>query len=125
MSYLQQFGINSQELIEKYSLRTEADTDILKIYYKKGKGELFQHSVKLKFPRQIKSVRVDSNSHRFETTAEIAPSLLKVLEELDTITQGSEEIVDVKARVLGNLRHLEKVVAQKIREIEQDLDKLL
>ncbi len=124
MSFLTQFGIVSEELIEKYSLRTEADTDILKVYYRRDKGDFFPHSVKLTFPRQLKSVRVDSGNHHYETVSEIAPSLLKVLEELDKITQGEEEIVDVRQRILGNLRHLERVVSQKIREIEQDLDKL-
>lgn len=47
-------GINEPTQIERYSLRQEAHKDVLKIYFKKQKGELFAKSVKFKYPRQIK-----------------------------------------------------------------------
>lgn len=34
-------GINEPTQIERYSLRQEAHKDVLKIYFKKQKGELF------------------------------------------------------------------------------------
>lgn len=40
-------GINEPTQIERYSLRQEAHKDVLKIYFKKQKGELFAKSVSL------------------------------------------------------------------------------
>ncbi|NOE92040.1 DUF3461 family protein, partial [Vibrio cholerae] len=37
-------GINEPTQIERYSLRQEAHKDVLKIYFKKQKGELFAKS---------------------------------------------------------------------------------
>ncbi|WP_020407285.1 DUF3461 family protein [Hahella ganghwensis] len=123
-SNLKHVGISDPERIDRYSLRTEAENDILKIYYKKDKGDLFQKSLKLKFPRQQKRVLVDSGTNKYENTSEIAANLVHVLEELDRIADKSGEHVDVKSKILKDLRHLERVVANKIEEIERDLAKL-
>ena len=122
--HLRHAGILEPERIEHYSLRTEADNDILKVYYKKQKGEIFQRSVKLKFPRQQKSVLVDSGLNRYEETSEIDANLVHILEELDIITEKKADPTDTKQKILKDLRHLEKVVSNKISEIERDLEKL-
>ncbi|GAM61961.1 chromosome segregation ATPase [Vibrio ishigakensis] len=56
--HLTGLGINEPGQIERYSLRQEAHKDVLKIYFKKQKGELFAKSVKFKYPRQVKNVLV-------------------------------------------------------------------
>ncbi|HDZ3746142.1 TPA: DUF3461 family protein, partial [Vibrio cholerae] len=56
---------------------------------------------------------------------EINRNLTLVIDELNKITKP--EVmgeVDVKQKILNDLRHLEKVVASKIAEIEADLQKL-
>ncbi|ABC27395.1 Chromosome segregation ATPase [Hahella chejuensis KCTC 2396] len=123
--HLKHIGVADPQRIEKYTLRTEAENDILKIYYKKEKGDLFHRSLKVKFPRLQKQLLVDSGgAKRYENTSEIAPNLLHVLDELDKITSKETEQVDVKEKILKDLRHLERVVNNKIKEIERDLDKL-
>jgi len=42
---LKGLGISSPEDIDRYSLRQEANNDILKIYFRKDKGEFFAKSV--------------------------------------------------------------------------------
>lgn len=86
---LKSLGITNPEEIDRYSLRQEANNDILKIYFQKDRGEFFAKSVKFKYPRQ---------------------------------RDRSE--LDLKRKILDDLRHLESVVANKISEIEADLDKL-
>ena len=49
---LKSLGITNPEEIDRYSLRQEANNDILKIYFQKDKGEFFAKSVKFKYPRQ-------------------------------------------------------------------------
>ncbi len=118
-------GINEPEQIERYSLRQEAHKDVLKIYFRKQKGELFAKSVKFKYPRQVKSVLVDGGSHQYKNITEINRNLTLVIDELNKITKPQKPAeVNVKQKILTDLRHLEKVVASKIAEIEADLEKL-
>lgn len=122
--HLTSIGIEHPEAIERYSLRQEAANDILKVYFSKNKGELFAKSVKFKFPRQRKSVLVNSGSREYKEITEINRTLTHIIDELDIITKRKHTEVDIKNKILGDLRHLERVVSQKISEIETDLEKL-
>ncbi|MGX9519572.1 DUF3461 family protein [Vibrio mediterranei] len=118
-------GIHDPKQIERYSLRQEAHKDVLKIYFHKQKGELFAKSVKFKYPRQVKNVRVNSSSGNYKEVTEINRNLTLVIDELNKLTKPVEIAeVDVKQKILTDLRHLEKVVSSKIAEIEADLEKL-
>ncbi|MGL6258202.1 DUF3461 family protein [Vibrio sp. WXL210] len=118
-------GIQDPMQIERYSLRQEAHKDVLKIYFRKQKGELFAKSVKFKYPRQVKHVLVDSSTHHYKEVTEINRNLTLIIDELNTITKPEKIAeVDVKQKILSDLRHLEKVVSSKIAEIEADLQKL-
>jgi len=121
---LTSIGIENPETIERYSLRQEATNDILKVYFSKQKGELFAKSVKFKFPRQRKSVVVNSGSREYKEITEINRNLTFVIDELDQITKRKHTDIDVKKKILNDLRHLEQVVTHKIAEIEADLEKL-
>ncbi len=123
--HLNGLGIQDPSQIERYSLRQEAQKDVLKIYFKKQQGEFFAKSVKFKYPRQKKSVLVDSGSHQYKEVTEINRNLTLIIDELNKITRPeTPQEIDVKQKVLNDLRHLEKVVASKIAEIEADLEKL-
>lgn len=118
-------GIHEPKQIERYSLRQEAHKDILKIYFRKQKGELFAKSVKFKYPRQVKSVLVSGGNSQYKEVTEINRNLTLVIDELNKITKPSPSSdVNVKQKILTDLRHLEKVVSSKIAEIEADLEKL-
>ncbi|WKY57440.1 DUF3461 family protein [Vibrio sp. SNU_ST1] len=118
-------GIHEPKQIERYSLRQEAHKDILKIYFRKQKGELFAKSVKFKYPRQVKSVLVSGGNNQYKEVTEINRNLTLVIDELNKITKPAPTSeVDVKQKILTDLRHLEKVVSSKIAEIEADLEKL-
>ncbi len=121
---LKKIGINDASTIEKYSLRQEEDHDVLKVYYKKDKGEFFARSEKFKFPRERKRVTISSSRGEFEEYYEISEKLSLVVEELDTATNRVEAPVDLQKKILKDLKHLEKVVTNKIAEIERDLDAL-
>ncbi|BDH47045.1 UPF0325 protein YaeH [Salmonella enterica subsp. enterica serovar Choleraesuis] len=120
---LKSLGVTNPEEIDRYTLRQEANNDILKIYFQKGKGEFFAKSVKFKYPRQRKTVVADGPGG-YREVHEISPNLRYVVEELDNICQHDQSEVDLKQKILDDLRHLESVVTNKIAEIEADLDKL-
>ncbi|MBU2896524.1 DUF3461 family protein [Vibrio hepatarius] len=123
--HLTALGIQEPKQIERYSLRQEAHKDVLKIYFRKQKGELFAKSVKFKYPRQVKNVLVDGGSNKYREITEINRNLTLIIDELNTITKPEKLAkVDTKEKILSDLRHLEKVVSSKIAEIEADLEKL-
>ncbi|MGM3173904.1 DUF3461 family protein [Dickeya lacustris] len=121
---LKSLGIANPEDIDKYSLRQEASNDILKIYFRKDKGEFFAKSVKFKYPRQRKTIVADNAGQGYKEINEISPNLRYVVDELDQICQRDQVEVDLKRKILSDLRHLESVVTHKISEIEADLEKL-
>ena len=119
---LKSLGITNPDEIDRYSLRQEANNDILKIYFQKDKCEFFAKSVKFKYPRQSKTIAGDGQG--FKEVQEISPNLRYVIDELDQICQRDRTEVDLKRKILDDLRHLESVVTNKISEIEADLEKL-
>lgn len=121
---LKNLGIQHPEDIDRYTLRQEANNDILKIYFRKDKGEFFAKSVKFKYPRQRKTISDTQSGQGFKEVNEINTNLRYVIEELDQICQQDQVEVDLKHKILDDLRHLEYVVANKIAEIEADLEKL-
>jgi hypothetical protein len=121
---LKSLGISNPDDIDRYSLRQEANNDILKIYFRKDKGEFFAKSVKFKYPRQRKTVVADHATQGYKEVQEISPNLRYVIDELDQICQRDQVEVDLKRKILDDLRHLESVVSHKITEIESDLEKL-
>ncbi|MCG6287848.1 DUF3461 family protein, partial [Vibrio vulnificus] len=63
--------------------------------------------------------------HQYKEVTEINRNLTLVIDELNKITKPpKQEDVDIKQKILTDLKHLEKVVASKIAEIEADLEKL-
>jgi len=121
---LKSLGINNPDDIARYSLRQEANNDILKIYFRRDKGEFFAKSVKFKYPRQRKTIVADNAGQGYKEIHEISANLRYVIDELDQICQRDQVEVDLKRKILDDLRHLESVVANKITEIESDLEKL-
>ena len=53
-----------------------------------------------------------------------ARNLRYIIDELDQICQRDRSEVDLKRKILDDLRHPESVVTNKISEIEADLEKL-
>ncbi|MCW8886990.1 MAG: DUF3461 family protein [Motiliproteus sp.] len=115
---------DSIEEIYKYSLRQEVDQDVLKIYFKRGKSSLLPKSKKFKFGRAAHTHRVDSSQNKYQEFAEMSPFLMKAIDELHKLVQHEHEITDLKARLLNDLEHLEKVMANKIRDLRDDIEKL-
>lgn len=122
--HLKSMGIKHHETIDRYNLRSEADFDILKVYYRKEKGSLFARSEKFKFPRQKKTVMVDSGTQKYRDVTEISPALRSVIAELDIVTKQEYRQEDAKKQVLRELRHLQKVVSNKITELEERIEKM-
>lgn len=121
---LKDMGVSDIEDIEKYTLRQEGDEDILKIYFKRKKGELFAHSIKFRHGRSVKMVQVDSGTHEYKQVSEISPTIQKVCAELDQIVSHDKTLKDHKQRILSDIEHLEKVIARKLEQLRADVERL-
>ncbi|PLX60719.1 DUF3461 family protein [Sedimenticola selenatireducens] len=121
---LRELGVTDLDQIERYTLRQEGDEDILKIYFKRKKGELFAHSMKFRHGRAKKMVQVDSGTHKYKEISEISPTMLKLSRELDKLVQHDESVSDFKKRILGDIDHLEKVMVRKLDQLRSDIENL-
>nr|VXZ88421.1 Protein of uncharacterised function (DUF3461) [Klebsiella pneumoniae] len=74
---LKSLGITNPDEIDRYSLRQEANNDILKIYFQKDKGEFFAKSVKFKYPRQRKTVVADGVGRAIKRSGDQPQSALR------------------------------------------------
>src|SRR5699024_3269076 len=84
---LKSLGITNPEEIDRYSLRQEANNDILKIYFQKDKGEFFAKSVKFKYPRQRKTVVADGIGQGYKKFRKSA--LISVISLMSLIKSAS------------------------------------
>jgi hypothetical protein len=121
---LQELGVTDLDQIERYTLRQEGDEDILKIYFKRKKGELFAHSMKFRHGRAKKMVQVDSGTHKYKEVSEISPTMQKLAGELDQLVKREESVADFKRRILGDIDHLERVMQRKLEQIRAEIEAL-
>jgi hypothetical protein len=121
--YLRELGIENVDDIETYSLRTEKEQDVLKVYYQRKKGDLFHRSEKFKFHRSRRRVPGPAENEQGEIS-EVSPLLTKVLAELDSATTHNHDEKEQKERILSELLHLERVVENKLQEIRQHIERL-
>ncbi|WP_275098863.1 DUF3461 family protein [Sedimenticola hydrogenitrophicus] len=121
---LQELGVTDLDQIERYTLRQEGDEDILKIYFKRKKGELFAHSMKFRHGRAKKMVQVDSGTHKYKEVSEISPTMQKLASELDQLVNREEGVADFKRRILGDIDHLERVMQRKLEQIRAEIERL-
>lgn len=121
---LKSLGITNPEEIDRYSLRQESQQRYSENLFPERQRRVFRQSVKFKYPRQRKTVVADGVGQGYKEVQEISPNLRYIIDELDQICQRDRSEVDLKRKILDDLRHLESVVTNKISEIEADLEKL-
>ncbi|MFT5721985.1 MAG: hypothetical protein ACI9W6_002303 [Motiliproteus sp.] len=121
---LTEMGVQSVGDIVKYSLRQEGEGDVLKVYYRREKGSLLPRSKKFNFGRSYKTVRVDSSQDKYQEITEMSAFLMKAVDELHELVKHEHEVVDIKAKLCGDIDHLEKVVSSKLKEMRRDIEKL-
>ncbi|MEH6443602.1 MAG: DUF3461 family protein [Oceanospirillaceae bacterium] len=124
---LESMGVTSVEDVIKYTIRHESDTDVLKIYYKRAKGSFLSRSKKFSFIRGVRSIPIESrNSKAFENLSNISPQLTQAIQELDLLQADllEEEKLDPKAQIDVHMNHLEKVINDKLSEMQELVKKL-
>ncbi|OUS30060.1 hypothetical protein A9R01_12500 ['Osedax' symbiont bacterium Rs2_46_30_T18] len=118
---LASMGVTSLEDVVKYTLRHQGDADVLKIYYKRAKGSFLPRSKKFSFVRGRRSIPIESRgSTGFESISDISPQLTLALKELDQIEAKLNQVDpgDPKQQLEAHMAHLDKVVNEKLKEMQ-------
>lgn len=92
--------------IASHSLHQDVNNNILKIYIHKDKGEFFAKTVKLKYPRQRKSVVADNTGIDYKEIHKINPNLHYLFDELDQLRQRNQIEIELKNKILDDLNYL-------------------
>lgn len=121
---LSEMGINNPNEIERFSLNTVNNTDIIRVVYKRKKGSLLPASKRFRFGRAAKTVIADSGTRKTEVVYEISPFVLKAVKELEQIIDSKGETVVQVKLVKEEMQRLHEEVVSRIAYIESLIDDL-
>lgn len=107
---LKEMGILNPQEIEKFSVYTMGNLDVLRIIYARKKGSLLPVSKNFKFPRVKQSVMVDSGTRQTEIIYESNLAFREALGEL-------EDLKMEKSTAAG----LSELIAEEVRLLEEDM----
>ena len=121
---LTEMGINNPGEIERYSLNTTNNIDVLRIVYKLQKGSLLPTSKRFEFGRASKTVVADSGTQKTEIVHEISPFLRKAMKELDGIIGAKKSSIKQAKLVKQELQQLHQDMASRLTYIESLIDEM-
>ena len=121
---LTEMGINNPGEIERYSLNTTNNLDVLRIVYKRQKWSLLPTSKRFEFGRASKSIMADSGTQKIEIVHEISPFLRKAMKELDGIIGAKKSTIKQAKLVKQELQQLHQDMASRLTYIESLIDEM-
>lgn len=121
---LTEMGINNPGEIERYSLNTTNNIDVLRIVYKRQKGSFLPTSKRFEFGRAAKTVVADSGTRKTQIVHEISPFLRKAVKELDDILSAKQSNIERAMLVKQELQQLHQDMASRLIYIESLIDDL-
>ena len=121
---LTEMGINNPGEIERYSLNTTNNIDVLRIVYKRHKGSFLPTSKRFEFGRASKTVVADSGTQKTEIVHVISPFLQKAMKELDSIISAKRSNIEQAKLVKQELQRLHQDMASRLTYIESLIDEL-
>jgi hypothetical protein len=121
---LSEMDINNPGEIERYSLNTTNNVDVLRIVYKRKKGSLLPTSKRFEFGRSRKHVVADSGTGKTENLYVISPFLQNAIKELDGIISAKKSEMEYAKLVKQELQQLHKDMASRLVYIESLIDEM-
>jgi len=118
---LESMGITSFEDIERFTLRSENNSDILKVYYRRQKGSFLPKSKKFKFGRARKTVLTDGGKQTYKEIEEPSLTVLSAVDELTKLVGKQNELKVTKEDLVKEMDHLERVMTDKMAEIKEKI----
>lgn len=121
---LTEMGINNPGEIERYSLNTVKNIDIIRIIYKRKKGSLLPSSKRFEFGRASKTIMANSGTQETEVVHEISPFVQKAISELDKILDSRKSSVEHGKLIKDELQRLHQEMSSRMAYIESLVDDL-
>ena len=111
---LREMKVKRPDQIDRYSVQSVDNTDVLRIVYKRKKGSFLPESKRFRFPRIKKTSLADGGRRKIDIRWEVSPFLQKAVSELDHILDT--EISEKRRReiILDELRLLQEDAAHRI-----------
>lgn len=113
-SMLADMGIVNPEQIDRYSLQSSGDVDVLRVIYKREKGSLLPSSKKFKFPRNVRYIEQDAGNKKSETISEVSPGLSKAIVELHSIVNQKHTRAEQKEIIEDEILRLEEEISTRV-----------
>ncbi len=121
---LSEMDINNPGEIERYSLNTTNNIDVLRIVYKRKKGSLLPTSKRFEFGRSRKQIVADSGTGQTENLHVISPFLQNAIKELDEIISAKKSNIEYANLVKQELQRLHQDMASRLVYIESLIDEM-
>ncbi len=121
---LNEMGITDPEEIDRYSLQTINNIDILRIVYKRKKGSLLAASKRFRFGRAEK-MQLEGSDHRgTQVYYEISPFVRKAMLELDQIVKGKRDRKHQLEIIREETQRLQDETTSRLAYIQSLMDEL-
>jgi len=117
-SALNDLGITSPDQIDRYSLQTINNVDILRVVYKRKKGSLLPDSKKFRFARTEKMRSSENQSGGSWVEYEVSPFIREVMVELDSIVKAKHDKSRKIELIQEELQRLEEENAHRVAYIK-------
>lgn len=121
---LSEMGINNPGEIERYSLNTTNNIDVLRVIYKRKKGSFLPTSKRFEFGRSKQSIVADSGTAKTEMVHVISPFLQDAMKELDGIISAKKSNIEYAKLVKQELQQLHNDMASRLVYIESLIDEM-
>ena len=123
---LNEMGILNPSEIDRYSLQTVNNIDILRIVYRRKSGSLLPASKRFRFPRteKVGAAGVRGNVRAPQLFYEISPVVHKAMAELDQIVRLKRDRVQQLEVIREEMQRLQEETSSRINYINSLIDDL-
>jgi hypothetical protein len=121
---LNEMGISNPEEIDRYSLQTINNIDIMRIVFKTKKGSLLPASKRFRFPRTEKLDLGDGNARDTRVYYEVPPVVRKAMVELDKIVKSKRDRAHQLEVIKEELQRLQEEAATRLNYINSLIDEI-
>ena len=121
---LKSLGITDPDQIDRYSLQTINNVDILRIVYRRQQGEMLSQSKKFRFGRSERYQRSEGGSQVPEVVHEVSPVVTRLMAELDRIVAKKNSLENKLDVIEEELRRLEEENSHRIAYIRSLISEL-
>ena len=121
---LNEMGILNPTEIDRYSLQTINNIDILRVVYRRKKNSLLPASKRFRFPRTEKMSLGRGDMRSTQVFYEVSPVVHKAMAELDKIVKGRRDRAQQLEVIRDELQRLQEETSTRIGYINSLIDSL-